>query len=68
MEYLLEERLQHGANKWRRGLFEGHGEEMEEDHPQIEHNWRSTASDEWDTIASGKPLGTGFRKQCGTGW
>jgi ribonuclease HI len=37
-ESLLEERLQYGANKWRRGLFEGHGEGMEEDHPQSEHN------------------------------
>ena len=25
-ESLLEERLQYGANKWSRGLFEGHGE------------------------------------------
>ena len=33
VESLLEERLQYGANKWRRGLFEEHGEGMEEDHP-----------------------------------
>ena len=52
-ESLLEERLQYGANKWRRGLFEGHGEGMEEDHPQSEYNWRATAPDKWDTIASG---------------
>jgi hypothetical protein len=52
-ESLLEERLQHGTNKWRRGLFEGYGEGMEEDHPQFEYNWRVTASDKWDTIASG---------------
>ena len=32
-ESLIEERLHHGSNKWRSGLFEGHGEGMEEDHP-----------------------------------
>ena len=53
MESLLEERLQYGTNKWRRGLFEGHGEGMEEDHPQFEHNWRATAPEKWDAIASG---------------
>ena len=26
---------------------------MEEDHPQFEHNWRATAPDKWDAIASG---------------
>ena len=52
-ESLLEERLQYGANKWRRRLFEGHGEGMEEDHPQSEYNWRATAPDKWDAIASG---------------
>ena len=52
-ESLLEERLHHGANKWRMELFEGHGEGMEEDHPQFEHNWRVTTPDKWDTIASG---------------
>ena len=53
-ESLLEERLQNGTNKWRRGLFEGHGEGMEEDNPQFQHNWRSTVSDKWDVIVSGK--------------
>jgi ribonuclease HI len=52
-ESLLEERLEYGANKWRRGLFEGHGEGMEEDHPQLEYNWRATAPDKWVAIASG---------------
>ena len=52
-ESLLEERLQYGANKWRRGLFEGYGEGMEEDHPQSEYNWRVTAPDKWDEIDSG---------------
>ena len=35
------------------GLFEGHSEGMEEDHPQSEYNWRVTAPDKWDVIASG---------------
>ncbi len=26
---------------------------MEEDHPQSEYNWRATAPDKWDVIASG---------------
>ena len=52
-ESLLEERLQHGANKWRKGLFEGHGDGMEEDHSQFEQNWSTTVPDKWDTIASG---------------
>ena len=32
VESLQEERLQLGANKWRKGMFEGHVEDMEEDH------------------------------------
>ena len=54
-ESLLEERLQYGANKWRRGLFEEHGEGMEEDHPhpQSAYNWRAIAPDKWEAIASG---------------
>ena len=35
------------------GLFEGHSEGMEEDHPQSEYNWRTTAADKWDPIDSG---------------
>ena len=34
-------------------MFEGHGEGMEEDHPQFEHNWRVTTPEKWDTIDSG---------------
>ena len=52
-ESLREEQLQDGANKWRRGLFPGHGEGMEEDHPPFDHNWRFTTSEKWDVIASG---------------
>ena len=60
-----------GANKWRRGLFEGHGEGMEEDHhhPQSEYNWRATAPDKWDTIASGNWIQKAvWRRDRGTGW
>ena len=52
-ESLLEERLYHGANKWRKGLFEGHNEGMEEDHPQFEQSWRVTTTGKWDAISSG---------------
>ena len=52
-ESLLEESLQFGANKWQKGLFEGHGEDMEEDHIHLEQTWRSTTPDKWDTIVSG---------------
>ena len=31
VESLLEDRLQFGTNKWRKGLFERHGENTEED-------------------------------------
>ena len=52
-ESLLEERLHLGANKWRKGLFEGHGGETEDDHTQSEQSWRVIAPDKWDAIASG---------------
>ena len=55
-ESLLEERLKYGANKWRRGLFEGYCEGMEEDHPQFEYNWRVATPDKWDVIDSGNWL------------
>ena len=35
-ESLLEERLYHGSNKWRKGMFEGQGDGIEEDHSQFE--------------------------------
>ena len=41
VESLLEEQLQHGTNKWKKGLFEGRGEGMEEDHTQSEQSWRT---------------------------
>ena len=50
----MEERLQFGANKWRKGLFEGRGEDMEQDQLQADQNWRPNAPDKWDMIASGK--------------
>jgi hypothetical protein len=52
-ESLLEERLQFGANKWRKGLFEGRGENMEGDQLQPDQNWRPDAPAKWDMIASG---------------
>ena len=53
-ESLLEERLQLGANKWRKGLFERRGEDMGEDRIQLEQSWRATAPDKCDAIASGR--------------
>jgi hypothetical protein len=37
-ESLVEERLQFGANKWWKGLFEGCGEDMEGDQLQEDRN------------------------------
>lgn len=51
---LMEERMQFGANKWRKGLSGGRCEDMEEDQIQAEQNWRPAAPDKWDKIASGK--------------
>jgi hypothetical protein len=67
-ESLLEERLQIGANKGRKGLFEGSGEGMEEDHIQLEQNWRVTVPDKCDVMSSGNSVGNGFRRRSGTGW
>ena len=47
-ESLMEERLQFGANKWRKGR----GEDGEEDQMQTEQNWRHIAPDKWDAIAT----------------
>ena len=44
-ESLLESRIQFGVNKWWKGLFEGHGEDREEDLIQFEQNWRSVSTD-----------------------
>ncbi len=51
---LMEPRLQFGANKWRKGLFEGRCEEMQEDQIQTKQTRIPAASDKWDMIASGK--------------
>ncbi len=53
-ESLMEERLQFGANKWRKGLFEGRSEDTDGDQPLRDQNWRSDAPLKWDMIASGK--------------
>jgi hypothetical protein len=50
----MEERLQFGANKWRKGLFERCCEDMKEDQMQSQQNWKSASPDKWDKIASGK--------------
>ena len=53
-ESLLEQRLQFGANKWRKGLFEGRSEDTDEDQPMVDQNWRPDAPAKWHMIASGK--------------
>ncbi len=45
VESLLVDRMQFGANKCRKGLFEGHVEDREEDRIQLEQSWRATAPD-----------------------
>jgi hypothetical protein len=50
----MEPRLQFGANNWRKGLFEGRCEEMQEDQIRTKQTWIPAASDKWDMIASGK--------------
>jgi hypothetical protein len=47
-ESLLEERPQFGVNKWCKGLFEGHGENMEGDQSQPDQNWRPNTPTKWD--------------------
>jgi hypothetical protein len=50
----MEERLQIGANKWRKGLFEKRYEEMGEDQMESEKNWTSASPEKWEKIASGR--------------
>jgi len=50
----MEERLQFGATKWRKGLFEGRSEDTDGDQPIRDQNWRSDAQVKWDMISSGK--------------
>jgi hypothetical protein len=50
----MEERLQIGANKWRKGLFEEHSVDTDGDQQMQNHNWRSDALAKWDMIATGK--------------
>jgi hypothetical protein len=54
VESLLDERLHLGANKWRKGLFEGRSEDTDEDQSMVDQNWRPDTSAKWDMIASGK--------------
>ncbi len=53
-ESLMEERLQIGANKWRKGLFEERSKDTDGDQQIQDQNWRSDASDKWDMIVTGK--------------
>jgi ribonuclease HI len=53
-ESLMEERLQTGANKWRKGLFKERSEDTDSDQQMPDQNWRSDSPDKWDMIASGK--------------
>jgi hypothetical protein len=50
----MEERLQTGVNKWRKGLFEERSEDTDGDQQIPDQNWRSDATAKWDMIASGK--------------
>jgi hypothetical protein len=50
----MEERLQTGANKCRKGLFEERSEDTDGDQQMTDQNWRSDASAKWDMIATGK--------------
>jgi len=51
---LMEERLQTGANKWRKGLFEERSEDTDGDQQMTDQNWRSDAPVKWDMIPTGK--------------
>ena len=53
-ESLMEERLQLGANKWQKGLFEKRYEDMEEDQMESEQNCNPVSPDKWAKIASGQ--------------
>ena len=53
-ESLLEERLQFGANKWLKGLFEERSKDTDGDQPMVDQTWRPDAPSKWDMIASGK--------------
>ena len=48
------ERLQTGANKWRKGLFEERSEDTDGEQSMSDQSWRSDAPAKWDMIASGK--------------
>jgi len=54
VESLIEERLQYGADKCRKGLFEEMCVDEEEDLARVNQNWKSKSPDRWDTIGTGK--------------
>jgi hypothetical protein len=53
-ESLMDERLQIGANKWRKGLFKEHSVDTAGDQQMQNHNWRTDAPAKWDMIVTGK--------------
>jgi len=53
-ESLMEERLQTGANRWRKGLFEERSVDTDGDQQIQNQGWRSEAPAKWDMIATGK--------------
>ncbi len=52
-ESLVEERLQTGANRWRKGLFEERDVDEDGDEEMLDKTWRDDAPVKWDLIASG---------------
>jgi hypothetical protein len=54
VESIMEDRLQIGENKWRKGLFEERSENTDGDHQMQDQNWRSDAPVKWDMIVTGK--------------
>jgi hypothetical protein len=49
-ESLMEERLQTGENKWRKGLFKERSEDTDSDQQMPDQKWRSDVPDKWDMI------------------
>ena len=56
----MEERIQTGANKWRKGLFEERNVDEDGDEHMRDQNWRSEAP-------AKSHLGTGYRRGRGIG-
>jgi hypothetical protein len=50
----VEELLQFGANKWSKGLFEEHSEDVDGDQQMVDQKWRPDTPIKWDMIVSGQ--------------